>query len=200
MELEERIRLTDVCASLVEYLYHMLKVPVLMSLGSPRARDLFGISHIMSEEECWRVVAVEKHLEESRVTQTTREVLRLDAEALRERAKQTVVRLLKDLNTVNLEQEQAKETAAELLAKLEVMKAEWDEALHDAKGVISAKRDLKRALGEAKGDATGLCLQKLNAKSSIHRLSDEGECTREEVSKLSSELDAVRAKAATHRG
>ncbi|KAL6003232.1 hypothetical protein ACLOJK_023455 [Asimina triloba] len=71
------------------------------------------------------------------------------AEALRSRAEETAVGLLKDLDAAKFEQVLAKETATKLLAKLDATKAELDEALDDAKGVILAKRDLKRALEEA---------------------------------------------------
>ncbi|KAL5987824.1 hypothetical protein ACLOJK_035579 [Asimina triloba] len=78
MELEERICLVDGCASQAEYRYHVLREPVQLSLGRPRAWDLFGMSRIMSKE-CQRVVAVGKRLEEAGVAQVTREVLRPNA-------------------------------------------------------------------------------------------------------------------------
>ncbi|KAL6002972.1 hypothetical protein ACLOJK_023194 [Asimina triloba] len=112
------------------------------------------------------------------------------AEALQSRAMETAVGLLKDLDAAKFEQELAKEAVAKLLAKLDAVKAEKDEALDDAKGVILAKRDLERALEEA-------TTEKLNAKASIRRLSDQGERSWEEASKLSSEVGIARVEVAT---
>ncbi|KAL5980947.1 hypothetical protein ACLOJK_028867 [Asimina triloba] len=102
---------------------------------------------------------------------------------------ETLVGLLKDLDTAKFEQELAKETTVKLLAELDAVKAKRDEALDDANGGILAKRDLEQALEEATTKVTSLPLQKLNTEASICLLSDKGERDREEASKLSFELD-----------
>ncbi|KAL6003242.1 hypothetical protein ACLOJK_023465 [Asimina triloba] len=94
-------------------------------------------------------------------------------EALRLRAEEAAVGLLKDLDAAKFEQLLAKEIATKLLAKLDATKAERDEALDEAKGVILAKRDLERALEEA---------------------------TAEEASKLSSEVDVATTEVAALLG
>ncbi|KAL6003107.1 hypothetical protein ACLOJK_023330 [Asimina triloba] len=78
-DMKERIQLIDRYAFKVEYHYHMLRGVVHLSLGCPRVRDLVGMSHIMSGEERWRVIAIGKRLEEAGVVLVTREVLRPNA-------------------------------------------------------------------------------------------------------------------------
>ncbi|KAL5975686.1 hypothetical protein ACLOJK_020012 [Asimina triloba] len=76
MELDERIRLIDGCTSQAEYRYHMLRESVRLSMGRPRAWDLFGTSYIMRKEECRRVIAAGKRPKEVGMAQVTREVLK----------------------------------------------------------------------------------------------------------------------------
>ncbi|KAL5979134.1 hypothetical protein ACLOJK_019031 [Asimina triloba] len=75
MDLEESILLIDGCASRAKYHYHVLKESVPATLGHPCAKDFFGVSCIMDEEERLRVIAAEKCPEEAVVTQTTKEVM-----------------------------------------------------------------------------------------------------------------------------
>ncbi|KAL6003401.1 hypothetical protein ACLOJK_023624 [Asimina triloba] len=59
--------------------------------------------------------------------------------------------------------------------------------------------DLERSLEEVTVEATSLCLQKLDAETSIRRVSDQVACTREEALRLSLKLGTTKAKAATLR-
>ncbi|KAL5975928.1 hypothetical protein ACLOJK_020257 [Asimina triloba] len=73
-ELEERIRLIDGCASRVEYHYHVLRESIHLSMGRPRARDLFGTSCIMNKEKRQKVIAAGKHPKEAGMAQVAKEL------------------------------------------------------------------------------------------------------------------------------
>ncbi|KAL6002474.1 hypothetical protein ACLOJK_034407 [Asimina triloba] len=75
-ELEERIRLIDRCASQAKFHYHVLGELICLYVGHPRVQDPFGMSHMMSKGERWRVIIAGKCTEETGVAQVSKEVLR----------------------------------------------------------------------------------------------------------------------------
>ncbi|KAL6000000.1 hypothetical protein ACLOJK_034677 [Asimina triloba] len=159
-------------------------------MGHPQARDLFGMSCIMSEEECQKVIAAGKRSKEAFVPQVAREVLRSNSSSpsiwqyLEELltgivsearhmageelgAEKATTELLQELGARTLELERARTVVAKLHAELDTTRAERDEARDDAKDAVLAKQDLEPALEEAKREATGLQLQKLDVGAYI---------------------------------
>ncbi|KAL5978857.1 hypothetical protein ACLOJK_018752 [Asimina triloba] len=86
--------------------------------------------------------------------------------------------------------EEAERAILELRSILDATRAELDEARDDVEGVSLAKQDLKRALVEALTEAGDLRL----AEASLRQLSNQVDHAREEASRLSSELDALRVE------
>ncbi|KAL6001327.1 hypothetical protein ACLOJK_007061 [Asimina triloba] len=92
-------------------------------------------------------------------------------------------------NRVEALREQAEGVILERHVVLDVMRVELDEARNNTEGV-SLTKDLAKATTEA-GD---LRLQKFSAEASLRRLFDQVAHAQEELSRLLSELSAVRAE------
>ncbi|KAL5980429.1 hypothetical protein ACLOJK_028337 [Asimina triloba] len=210
----ERVCLIDGCASQVEYRYHMLGERVRLFVGHPPVRDSFGTSRIMSEEECRRVIAARKRLEETGVAQVSRKTLRPDAnvpsewEFLKE-ALAKARNMARERLEVELEQRWAKGMAEGerrfFFQLLEMGRhANPVEALQEqAEGAvleILSVLDVTRAeQDEACNDAEGVSLAKqdleralADVEASIRGLSDQH--AREETSRLLFELSAVKVE------
>ncbi|KAL6000172.1 hypothetical protein ACLOJK_034850 [Asimina triloba] len=164
-KLEERICLLNGCSSQEEYW-----------------------SSSMEEDERQKIIAVRKRPKEAAVEQTSREVLRPNGhvpsewELLKETCAKVWCMVRKRLEA---ERERCR-TEDTTRAKLEV-------ARDDAEGISLLKKDLDSALAITEKEAGDLCLQKFNIEASLQRLSSQAEKAREDVSRLLSEVDALRA-------
>ncbi|KAL5987084.1 hypothetical protein ACLOJK_041080 [Asimina triloba] len=97
-------------------------------------------------------------------------------------------------NRVETLREETRRAVLELHSVLDATRVELDEARDDPGGISLTKKDLEWALVEATTEAGDLRLQKLGLEASFWRLSDQVNHTREEASRLSSELDVEQAK------
>ncbi|KAL6002938.1 hypothetical protein ACLOJK_023160 [Asimina triloba] len=166
-----------------------------LSVGRPHAWDRFRISIIMDEKEHRKIIVIGKHLEETRVEQVFQEVLRSNASVPSEWefSEETLAKahdMVRERLKIERERCRVEGAILELRSVLEATRAELDERRNDIEGIFLAKQDLERALAKATTKVDDLCLQKLSAEAGH---------SREEVSRLSFELSAVRAKAATAR-
>ncbi|KAL5983811.1 hypothetical protein ACLOJK_017903 [Asimina triloba] len=204
LELEERIRLIDGCASQAEYLYHVLGSVFAHLWGRPHVRDPLRTSRIIDEEERQKIIVVGKRSEETGVAQVFQKVLRPNAsvpsqcEFLEEafvKAHSTRGRTgamlgqrydrgrAKDLR------EQAEGAVSEFRSVLNVTRAELDEAHDDAEGVPLAKQDLERTLVEATTEASDLCLSEVEALSAYRADPNiNGETSRVELETMTGQV------------
>ncbi|KAL5986363.1 hypothetical protein ACLOJK_014696 [Asimina triloba] len=137
-----------------------------------RTQFPMGRSHIQNrfkvsgimDEEGRKIIVAGKHPEEVGVEQVSREVLRPDASI------PSKWELLEEV----LAKEGAKKTVSELRSVLDATRARYK--------------------GQAGREAGDLHLQKFSAEASLQRLSSQVKHAREEASRLSFELDIVRAE------
>ncbi|KAL6005484.1 hypothetical protein ACLOJK_006051 [Asimina triloba] len=200
LELEERIRLIDGCASGEEYRYHVLGQYSRFPVERPLTQDQFRTPSFMEEEEHQKIIAAGKHPKETVRRQQELEeewklmeetsvkawsIARRRMEAEREKCGSEgmvegkrcfflqLIEMGRRAHRAEARREEAEKAAVSLRSALDAERADLKVTRDNAEGILLSKRNLNQALASAEGEV---------------------EQDQEKISKLLSKIDILRAE------